>query len=391
MKFWRKNLNELDDPILRYFGVALSAIHILSAIFYIQHSAVEILASEAPVCWPFLPNCFDRVPWSATETYAYMAIYGLAAAASGVFFLKSRIALGWSFSLLSLVLKSVLLFQDYRMMGNYHYMVNIIQILFLFWPGKRRAIQWMTIGFYVSAGTLKFNFEWLSGAALLEEPHVKGWLLVAMCSYVVLLEMVFVFGLLSNRRSVFWMTMAQLFLFHLYSFGQVGYFYPCVMFALLSIFYLPKIFSFEVSSLDSKIIGWKTVIPMVVFAFAQAAPLAFAGPSALTGQGRIFSLNMFDARTDCAISEVARFKTLTVETELKFQYMRIRCDPVTVIGLERSRCATLRRVRKDFVDIDVYMNSKINSGSPSAILRVKNFCQRDLRFNIWKPNEYINF
>ncbi|CAN5406901.1 hypothetical protein BH10BDE1_BH10BDE1_30750 [soil metagenome] len=379
--------SEFEDPVLRNFGVAIAIAHLLTIIFYLQFSVVEIFRSPFPICWPFLPNCYAGPAWSQNAIYAYLIFYGAAALLSAVAFLSGRIRVGWILSFATLLLKLILFFKDYRMMGNYHYMIHIIHLLFLFYPLKRKVIPMMLVAIYVSAGALKFNFEWLSGAALLTEPMAKGGLLVAMCTYVVILEMIVSFGLLSKNRNILRLSLAQFFIFHVFSYGQVGFFYPCVMLSLLSIFYLPILlrrdgFRFSREKLAVQL------APLFLFAAAQLAPLAFVGDSSLTGQGRIFSLNMFDARSECLIEEIARFDLVSIETNPKFSYVRIHCDPVTVIGLERAKCAALKKV-PGFRDLDVYVNSKKQSGEARPILRIENFCDKNPEFNIWKHNDFI--
>lgn len=392
-KFLRSGFDEFKDPVVRYFGVALALIHLVTIGFYLQHSVLEIAASDFPVCWPFFPNCFDWPAWSSVFTKSYLTVYGVFAAASAFLFFSNRLRLAWVLSALSLVLKFGLLFKDYRMMGNYHYMIQIAHLLFLLYPLKRQVIGVALVGFYVAAGTLKFNFEWLSGAALLEEPIVKGWLLVFLCAYVVILEMIVSFALMSTNRKIFALALAQFLVFHIYSYGQVGFFYPVVMIGLLSIFYLPRILNVPATQFGH----WNragVLIPVLVFVLAQFVPAAFSGrvfggESAITGEGRIFSLNMFDARTDCQITERAHFGADTVETDVKFRYMRIRCDPISVVGLQRARCAYLKKNVPSFRDLDVYMNSKINSGTARPVLRIENFCEQDVKFSIWSKNGYI--
>jgi hypothetical protein len=386
-KFFLVGFEEFRDPVLRYFGVSLAVTHLLSVAFYLQTAAVDLVGSAFPVCWPFLPNCYMGSPWSENFAYAFLAIYAVTAAASAYFYVSTRLWSAWTFSLLALILKLTLTLQDYRLMGNYHYMIYVIHFLFLFYPRKRAVIPAMVVAIYVAAGTLKFNFEWLSGSALLTEPLAKGWLLVAMCTYVVILEMIFSFGLLSRDLRVLRFSLLQFFIFHIFSYGQVGFFYPCVMFCLLSIFYLPLILRREGFRLPRS--GRTGVaLPICIFAVAQMMPLVFPGDSSLTGQGRIFALNMFDARTDCLIAEIARFDKATVETNPVFQYMRIRCDPISVVGLERSKCASYKSL-PGFKDLDVYMNVKKHSGEARPVLRIENFCQKNIEFGIWRDNDYI--
>lgn len=381
------SLSEFEDQVLQKFGFALSLCHILTIYFYVDNSLYQIFASSFPICWPFLPNCHLNTVWSSGFTTAFLVLYGIVALSSGFFFLKGRIGLAWCLSAATLALKLVLFLQDYRLMGNYHYMIHLTHALFLFYPAKRQVLPLIVVGFYLAAGTLKFNVEWLSGAAMLSEPLIQGWPLIVLCAYVVILEMILAFGLLAKNKYVFWITLAQFAAFHIYSIGQVGFFYPSVMACLLSIFYLPfllRVSPFEI--LPGKLA--LTFAPVLVFGLAQLAPLMFRGDSALTGQGRIFALSMFDARTECLISEFARYGNATIESQVRFQYIRIRCDPITVIGYARTRCETLKGAKQNFSDLDIHLVSRKQvSGEPMQI-RFENFCAKMPTFEIWKDNGF---
>ena len=118
---------------------------------------------------------------------------------------------------------------------NQHYMAFFVALVFLAFPAKRRLLQYLIVLFYFWAGTLKLNRDWLSGEVS-STGEVRGcptgWCRSA-CAYVVVLEMVLVFGLLSRRRWLFWATLGQLLLFHVMSYPVVGFYYPSLMCALL--------------------------------------------------------------------------------------------------------------------------------------------------------------
>ena len=59
---------------------------------------------------------------------------------------------------------------------------------------------------------------------------------VAACAYVIVLELVVSWGLLARRAWIFWAAFAQFLLFHALSWQVVGFFYPLLMFAILTIF-----------------------------------------------------------------------------------------------------------------------------------------------------------
>src|SRR5262245_34888964 len=106
-------------------------------------------------------------------------------------------------------------------MGNYHYMPFVIAAVYLVWPSPERVLAYVLVAFYVSAGVLKVNPEWLSGAAMIDKTWLTGHMLEYGCAYVVVLELVLVFGLLSRRPWLRHVTLAQLVLFHAYSWHVV--------------------------------------------------------------------------------------------------------------------------------------------------------------------------
>src|SRR5690606_33730392 len=142
--------------------------------------------------------------------------------------------------LLATGLKAFVYLNDYRFMGNFHYMHYWALVAFLFILDKIRTLQFLIVFFYVAASLLKFNLEWLSGAAMLRETFLQGKWLEWACYYVVLLESFFVWGLLSRKPRLFGLTFGQIVLFHLYSFLVVGFYYPSIMACLLSILVLSR-------------------------------------------------------------------------------------------------------------------------------------------------------
>ena len=140
-----------------------------------------------------------------------------------------------------MVLLNVYLFAivslDYRFRANEFYMLFWLNAVFLFWPAKRWAMPLILMSFYFWAGSLKLNYEWLSGTVLYHDlymvPPRFAWI---ACTYVVLLEMAVIWGLLVRRSWVRWLVLGQLGLFHVESLSQIHWFYPLLMAAMLSWF-----------------------------------------------------------------------------------------------------------------------------------------------------------
>src|SRR5690606_26596368 len=104
----------------------------------------------------------------------------------------------------------VLLVADYRFMGNYHYMPFLVSTVFLFIPQKKTTILYTIVIFYISAGLLKLDTEWLSGSALLENFFVGGEILEWLLAYTILFEVLVVMLTLSNSIWLFLFSLPQI-------------------------------------------------------------------------------------------------------------------------------------------------------------------------------------
>jgi hypothetical protein len=76
------------------------------------------------------------------------------------------------------------------------------------------------------------------------------------------------------------------------------------MFALLAIFPLSRLFSADPERpsfvrLEGRLEARSTYALLAGFSLLQLVPYAFPGDSAITGQGRLFALHMFDAQVVC--------------------------------------------------------------------------------------------
>ena len=111
---------------------------------------------------------------------------------------------------------------------------------------------------------------------------VPAFLVPVACAYVIVLESVLVFGLFSRRRWLFWGTLAQLLLFHVISYPVVGFFYPALMAALLSIFPLARLVGREsegpsLAALGRGLEPIPTYALLAGFSALQLVPLPVSG------------------------------------------------------------------------------------------------------------------
>jgi hypothetical protein len=399
----RRGFAEIEaSPALHRFGALLALSHVVTLVFWTVSRDLGRLLGQSPesaICWPFFEDCWRLRPVPRAAVHAALVVYGALAVGGTVLFLGRRawrrwLALGYVALCAMNLLKAALFVLDYRLMGNYHYMLFIISFAYLFWPAKALVCRLLIVGFYVSAGSLKLNAEWLSGAALLRPALFTGWLGDASLAYVVLLELVLVFGLLAENALVFYATFAQLVAFHIYSWHIVGYFYPCIMFCLLAIFPLCRTAGDDRgSSLGARLIALRlprsSWAALALYAAAQLAPHLFPGDVALTGEGRIFALNMLDAKSECSVSLIttegsAHTEHATLRPGLG---VRTRCDPIVYFAGARGLCQALGG--RGEVDLGL-VSRRATDGFYRSIVSVTDLCGAGLGFDLWRHNAWID-
>jgi hypothetical protein len=212
---------------------------------------------------------------------------------------------------------------------------------------------------------------------------------------VLVLETVLFVGLWARRRWIFWPVLAQFVLFHLMSFSIVGWFYPLLMFAILAIFPLERI---RAPNEGAGAPAWlPRGVPPAAWAWAagfsalQLVPYLFPGDPALTGEGRLFSLNMFDAKVECLAHAVLRLRSgETRDVQLwRPLAQRIQCDPLVYYSRAHLLCER-HRGRADFADLDLELLSKKASEQGfRPVVQVANFCQAQIRYSLFHPNAWI--
>lgn len=269
------------------------------------------------------------------------------------------------------------------------------------WPLVRgcEALRVLMVMFYVWASTLKLNADWISGSAL----PVQSWIVpasltVAACVYLIILEMGVSWGLLARHRWVFWGALAQFYLFHAVSWQQVGFFFPMVMFFLVSIFPLARLVpgGGGSASVLSRLVRGKLrasaygVIAM--FSLFQLPPLLIPGDAALTGEGRSYALHMVDAGVRCRGWAVVRHGDGSVsEVTLSGEATaRIACDPILIAERARNICSGTSGLVTDAVELDLLLTLRRRSAPElETVIDLPRFCARDIRYNPFARNWWI--
>ncbi len=393
-RFFQRQIDEIQaDRALGFYGAVLALTHVLAFLHWeLVHPARMMLSNELiPICWPFFENCHEWRSLDAPSVRILLWLYGALAIACAGAFLHKRFVRPAAIGLgILMLLELLIVFQDYRLRLNQHYMAVWVTAVFLFTPDKRRLLRFLIVAFYVWAGVLKLDPAWLSGEALRGQlpAFVRPSLLVPACWYVVLLELFVVFGVFSKNRWIYWTTLGQLALFHLASWPIVNFYYPVLMLGLLAIFPLSRSISVEARPSTS----WRAASIVVgSFSILQLVPRAFPGDPALTGQGRMFALHMFDAKVSCrGVAVIHRPGGKTEPMALNARLpTRIACDPIVYFNFARGICRARSR-DPSFVDLDLLLRSRRGRDPPIDVVNIPSFCSSDVTYDVWRPNEWIH-
>jgi hypothetical protein len=387
----RNQIQEINQSrVLGVYGIFLVFIHIGTAFFW-NHSFAEFLQGDKILsCWPFFLQCneFRNLVMpilGGTLGFLYLAI----AVAAVILFFHHQILWAYWFLVALNIIKFVFQLQSFELMGNYHYMPYVISLVYLFLPNKKVMIPYFIVSFYLAAGSLKLNLEWLSGAATFASPFLQGKALEMSLAAVIYLEMVIVLLLLARQRYLTFFALLCLVVFHLASIYWVGLFYPFVMFNLLAIFIL-KWFSPEKEFRSHQ--TWLGYLALTLFWFAQISMMVFPGDPAVSGQGRTIALNMFDARTVCTDWTFAEYdqKWIELNVEDPRAALRTRCDPASYWSRLIYLCKELKSGDRSFKDIHFYLSSKRFTDSKfTTHLRIDHFCTKTPAYSSLFPNSWI--
>lgn len=379
----RRRLRALvHDPALRRYGVLLSLAHVVTwASWAGVRDLVTLLGDGQPAfCWPMFPDCWRWRVLSDDGIRAVSRAYlGLALLSAALWTRRRTAGVGVAVLAVVSVLGVAIVLQDYRLRLNQHLMMTWTLTTFLVAPHPRWATMLLLSGFYVWAGLLKLNVDWISGAALGPIQPFPRWMVVPGQVWVIVLETVGIFGLFARRAWVFWGTVAQLVVFHAASYLWVGFYYPVLMGLLLSVFLLHRLWPDAPEADGPTRAAWA---PVVLFSVLQLLPRAMPGDPALTGEGRVFALHMFDAYVECDATLSVGPASMPVPNQ--GWPMRMRCDPVMHLGLARHLC------RKGARQVGLTLASRRSTRDTLCpVLDVDDVCTADLSYSLIRHNDWL--
>lgn len=384
--YFKKQIQEINQSMsLRLYGLALALTHVWTFFYWNQYRFfvnAQAGQNSEPLCFPLFPDCdLFRASLSPNFWWAILILYLFTAVLTVFFFTNKKDSFWGYIGLIDLTLiKLFLHLSNYNFMGNYHYMIHLVSFAYLFLPHKKLVIKYLIVFFYIAAGFLKINIDWLSGAAMITTPYLQGRLLDLSLQYVIFLELVFVFGLLSKHKWIFRFTLLQFIAFHIFSWHIVGFFYPMVMFCLLSIFVLEEYFKEKKTNHFKKFFTGKEPLSLyvvtLVFVTMQAFPFAFTNDPSLSGAFRLSSLNMFDSKTTCKVALIAHSEgdSAHLDRPMKSLGVRLGCDPIVFLNQAHQLCRKNREA-KEFDRLSLALLSKrVTQSRYTKVLDISDVC-----------------
>lgn len=388
-----------SGSIIGVYGWAVIASHAVVSLYFLGTNVLTILTKNAePLCWPYFQNCWQIRFDTITPVLALVLIQAILIIAAAVALAASWYRAFWIVMVALNVYLIAIVSLDYRFRANEFYMLFWANAVFLFWPTKRWAIPLILVSFYFWAGTLKLNYEWLSGAILYHSLYIVpsrfAWV---ACVYVVVLEMILIWGLLAERAWVRWLTLGQLVFFHFESLSQIHWFYPFLMAMLLSWFVIDWLApeGLRIVSLANL---WRGRAPhsayalLALFSIFQLAPYLYHGDKALTGQGRIFALHMFEARQLCDVHALVHYrdhKSDAFDLLMPELPSRMVCDPVVYYDRVTNLCRS-HAADPNFADADFVMHARrTTDATMTTIVDEANFCSRHEVYSLFSNNNWM--
>ncbi len=325
-----------QNSILRWALGALVLGYFSAFFLWIGNSATtaEAVARGTYACWPYFQDCawlyvLQALPFGYSQTLLYMALFASLVAA--VYWMAeekwvyAHAALLPAFlwhAFVTFVLTEVLA-------GNYDYYLFVYGLIILFLPHKLYFLKLALVFFYVLSTIAKLHETWILGTYFSSLatglPLFPDWSIPIWTNFVIFMEMVGAWFLLSRhallQRTVFAFFVA----FHLYSGILVEYRYPTTVLPMLLILFGPW-YRHTPTPLDRRAIPGFVLLGALLV--TQLIPVMIPGDQKLTLEGNKYGLYMFDANHQCVSSGTFHFTDGSSRDFRDESYSaRNRCDP----------------------------------------------------------------
>ena len=129
----------------------------------------------------------------------------------------------------------------------------------------------------------------------------------------------------------------------------------------------------------------------LLFSLMQVSTHLYPGDTAITGEGRLLALHMFDARVTCEANATLAFPDGRHTTvPLDAGGVRTACDPIMVHGAARNLCRQRDAGELRFTDLDVSLRSRRTTDPLlKDVIAIDHFCAHPPRYDPFRHNDWI--
>jgi len=398
-KWIKSHIDEIiSDRVLRLFGVALALTHILTVIFWSKTGMPQSLSKESvPICWPGLDFCPYLHVFSSAHIEIILYVYGILSLLVGMSFLfrsSSKLAVAGLFVITGA--KFLIMSIDIRTAMNAHPVIFLVSFIFFFVPHKRFSIKLAIILIYFAAGIIKLDHHWISGENFGRMPGFLDFIPNQFAAiYVLILELLFSPLLLARNKLLKNFALGQFVLFQTASFAFIGFFFPTVMFCLLSLFVADQIFVEAAKDSEKNRIPFEypptafscsLMVYVFMFTLLQLMPKLISSEPIFSGEGKYFSLHMFETPIRCD-AKVTLIDGSNKRTEFSFfpdlrtVNPRLSCNPLSYFWRAKAVCEAHTYESSEFLDFDLEVEVRLAAESNlKPLVSIKNFCSQQIEY-----------
>ena len=359
---------------------------------WVRFSDFTINAVEAGrhLCWPFFQGCGD---WYFLSSFPHVNTHGLFfAVLLGLLGLVSFFLIRRSYTYAHMVMLFFFVFEiavlllSMRLAINYWYYHALMAALFLLPAAKLTLMRFGVVLLYFLAGTLKLDDGWLQGnyfKALSEGLYfVPDTLIPLATNGVIVMQLFFVWFLLSPNKTYRYTALAIFSLFHLYSSLYVGYLFPTVTFAMVLVLFISNEKRVPIRELLRR--GKRGPAILLLVIAISLIQYVIPGDARITGEGNRLGMYMFEANYQCSSRMVVygrEGEILSEDTSETFSSNQ-RCDPYAHFFYFKQLCAQDSNIQR----IAWTLDTSINGGDFMRIVDEEDACAleyRPLQHNAW--------
>ncbi len=359
---------------------------------FTRSSTILERPNEGYLCWPHWTNCsdyyfFDLFPVSYTGNIFFVGLLCLIFLSYKFLYKKEYTKLHLMLLLLFCIKFFWVFFLSYKTAWNYDYYDLAFLFVVLFLSHKVFFLRLVFVLLYFIAAPLKFDESWILAKYFstlkLGLPLFPESLAPLFTNFVIFLQIIGTWLLLSSKNRI--QSVAYLFflLFHVYSWFLVGFRYLLTTIPILHLLFsegnLPK-FAFPK---EKKVVFWILFV-LSLFVSQVWVMTWFSADRKLTLEGNRYSLYMFEANHQCVTNIAFRDpdgKEWTF-SHSSHQAMR-RCSPYTVWFFIANQCKKYNNT----IQVRWTYDHSVNGSPFYRIVDQNDSCKLD--YKAFSRNEWI--